>query len=115
MNPHDRWLELAALDAIGELTAEEQQELRAHLRECAECRATAAARAASAEERERRDAFLAHGRSEGLQFSAAAACEPRPWLVWIGGWNTAPAGAALAAVVLALAGVALWWDRPGAR
>jgi hypothetical protein len=38
MDPHDEFLELGALSTSGELTAEEQERLAKHLRDCAECR-----------------------------------------------------------------------------
>jgi hypothetical protein len=38
MEPHHEFLELCALSTSGELTEEEQNELQAHLSECAECR-----------------------------------------------------------------------------
>lgn len=120
MHPHDSWLELAALDALGELKPDEQRGLEEHLRDCAECRAAAAGAAdvvrtwlplasavrrvkdSAAEERERRDAFLARARLTGLRFSDAAAQHPRPWAVWAARWNTAPIGAAAAAALLIL-------------
>jgi hypothetical protein len=130
MHPHDNWLELAALDAIGELTDQEHDALQAHLRECAECRATAAAEASVArhwlppastaqpakgtadEERCRREAFLSRARGEGLRFSAAAAREPSRWAIWAAGWNTAPVGAVAAMAVLVLVTGAVLWTRP---
>ena len=38
MEPHDAFLELCALSTSGDLTEEEQKELKAHLAECTECR-----------------------------------------------------------------------------
>jgi len=38
MEPHEEFLELCALSTSGDLTEEEQRELRSHLAECAECR-----------------------------------------------------------------------------
>jgi hypothetical protein len=38
MEPHEEFLELCALSTSGDLTEEEQEKLRAHLAQCAECR-----------------------------------------------------------------------------
>jgi anti-sigma factor RsiW len=38
MRPHEEFLELCAIATSGDLSAEEQEELRAHLATCAECR-----------------------------------------------------------------------------
>src|SRR5260221_6927314 len=38
MEPHDKFLELCAISTSGDLTAEEQKDLRTHVAECAECR-----------------------------------------------------------------------------
>jgi hypothetical protein len=38
MDPHDEFLELCALSTSGELTADEQETLAKHLKDCAECR-----------------------------------------------------------------------------
>lgn len=38
MEPHDEFLELCALSTSGDLTEEEQKDLRAHLSRCGECR-----------------------------------------------------------------------------
>jgi hypothetical protein len=38
MDPHDEFLELCALSTSGELTADEQETLAKHLKNCAECR-----------------------------------------------------------------------------
>ena len=40
MEPHDRFLELCALSTSNELSEEEQEELHAHLAQCADCRQT---------------------------------------------------------------------------
>ena len=135
MTPHDNWLELAALDSLGELTAQEHLDLQAHLRECAECRAAAGEAAdvtanwlpmassarplasSPVDEQSRREAFLSRARAEGLRFSAAATEPRRPWVLWLAGWNTAPVGAAAAigAMVLVVgAGLASWPVRPPA-
>ena len=132
MHPHDKWLELAALGAIGELTVLEQQELQDHLRECAECRVIAAesedvtrswlplasgarpVKGSADDERSRREAFLARARGEGLRFSEAAMREPRSWAIWAARWNTAPVGAAAALALLVLVTGVVWWAWPAA-
>jgi len=38
MEPHDEFLELCALSTSGDLTAKEQEKLKGHLAQCAECR-----------------------------------------------------------------------------
>jgi len=130
MHPHDNWRELAALDALGELTAAEHEALQGHLRECADCRAAVSAeeavlrvwmpagsparavKAPADEEQARREAFLSRARAEGLRFSAAAAREPRPWTAWLASWNTAPVGAALATAAMAVLAAGVWWAWP---
>jgi hypothetical protein len=130
MDPHDNWLELAALDVIGELTDQEHGALQGHLRECADCRTAVARdaevvqdwlppasivrpiRSAAADERGRRDAFLARARGEGLRLSAEAGRPRRPWMMWRGGWNTAPVGAVAAIAAFMLVAVAAWWSWP---
>jgi hypothetical protein len=132
MHPHDSWLELAALDALGELTAEERQALEAHLRTCGDCRTAASIEAgvagrllplasgeqpvrdSAAEEASRRNAFLSRARAEGLRFSTAAAQGRRSWPAWVPGWNLVPVAATVGVVVLAFVAGSLFVSRPAA-
>jgi len=94
MSSHERFRELSALAAVGQLSADEDRELNAHLRECADCREAHAdyarvvrhqlphveslkRRAGSAAGRVAvdpymRDRFLARARAEGIELSLEA-------------------------------------------
>ncbi len=91
MSGHDEFRELGALAAIGQINASEQEDLSAHLRECAECREAYAeyshilrqglpqanpARFRNSQsslhpatDAERRERFLARARAHGADFS----------------------------------------------
>ena len=128
MRDHEEFVELCALAAIDDLTAEQQQQLDKHAASCGECRArirefrdltqnwipladggtrhSIHGLFLGGASRRARAAFLARARREGLGFTAAAAGDR-------GLWSSAPwrrcrayAGSALAtACLLILAGV----------
>jgi DNA repair exonuclease SbcCD ATPase subunit len=135
MLDHEQFAELCALAAIGELTAEQMQQLEAHAAQCGDCRMQLRqfrevvqtwlpladdgrrhpvnALSMKQSSRRAREAFLARARREGLQLSAVSAPHG-------GFWSTAPwfrvrshLGAAVAVIMLAFAatGVALWSPR----
>lgn len=119
MHPHERWLELAALDALGQLRAAERDELLEHLESCPECVSERQAMmdvtqnwlpTASTARPPRfvrngdhdRTAFINRAQSEGLRFSAEAVRLSRNSRFRLGSLNTALTGAAAAAVACAM-------------
>ena len=94
MSSHESFRELSALAAIGQLSSDEDRELNAHLRECAECREAHAdyarvvrhqlpqadsikwrvrsAIGKPASDAQVRDRFLARARAEGIELSVGA-------------------------------------------
>jgi hypothetical protein len=92
MSGHDRYLELGALAAIGQISADEDRELSEHLRECHECRDAYSDYSAilhkhlpnaspvqfrlkkdfapTSPANELRERFLARARSQGAEFSS---------------------------------------------
>src|ERR1700690_2476980 len=90
MFTHERFLKLAALEVIGQLSAQEYRELDEHLKECAECRGVQEDYSRiiyhevpklnptgrrhglpfrAVPDGSRRDRFLARALSEGIEFS----------------------------------------------
>lgn len=119
MHPHEDWLELAALDAVGQLTAREHERLQQHLNECRECLSEAQSfaevtknwlpvgsnprgRPFAKDERGQREQFISKAQLEGLRFSAEATRQRHSWRARISSWNTAPTGAAFATAVCLL-------------
>jgi hypothetical protein len=115
MHPHEKWLELAALDAIGQLPAAERDALLEHLRSCHDCvnetqalsdvtqnwlpvASSTRAPLFGRNEREGRAAFIKRAQAEGLRFSAQAKRPRGTWFPGARSWNAALAGAAVAAV-----------------
>lgn len=113
MSGHDDFRQLAALEAIGQVTTAEHGELAAHLSECPECREAYADYARilrqdlpqanpgrfrlkqsalhPASDAERRERFLARARAHGADFSpeverGVSPFGPRPALVYLTRW-----------------------------
>lgn len=131
MSSHDRYLELGALAAIGQISVDEDRELSQHLRECHECRDAYSDYSSilhnhlpnaspvrfrlkkhfvhTAPPNEIRERFLARARSEGAEFSAeveahARKSRPRFWGIGFGRFVWAAATAAI--LILAISSVA---------
>jgi hypothetical protein len=126
MPNHEYFRELSALAAIGQLSSEEDRELRQHLIDCAGCRVASDGYAQviqhqlpqadpirwrikslvpkAAPDADVRDRFLARARAEGAEFSAAVEEARRPspgfrfWPKWH--WQTAIAAAAVTAIIV---------------
>lgn len=142
MPSHEKFLELGALAAIGEITASEDQELGSHLRECTDCREAYAEYSSilrqdlpqanpphrRSSERllprtpdgELREHFLARARALGLEFSAGV---DRPVIpiqsqlfrrsAFVAGWSVA--AAALVISMGVLIATRHWERRPTMR
>jgi hypothetical protein len=129
MSSHEHFCELSALAVIGQLSSDEDNELRRHLRECTDCREVhaeyarviqhqlpqadairhriRAALPGVAPEAELRDRFMARCQAEGIDLSARAIRIRKPpsrapRLFW--GWGTALAVAG----AVSLAVLTIW-------
>jgi hypothetical protein len=115
MHPHEKWLEMAALDAIGQLPAAEHDALLEHLRSCHDCVSetqalsdltqnwlpaafTARAPLFCRNEHGERAAFIGRAQAEGARFSAEAKRPRSAWSPETWNWSAALAGAAVTAV-----------------
>jgi len=129
MHPHEKWLEMAALEAIGQLAAAEREALAEHLRTCRTCVGETQALlevtrnwlpAASTtrpprygrDDDEERAAFISRAQAEGLRFSAEAVRPRARWAPQVFGWRAALAGAAAAAVACGAAGAVFYTHTP---
>jgi hypothetical protein len=132
---HEYFRELSALAAIGQLSSEEDSELRQHLIDCAGCCEASDGYAhviqhqlpqadpirwrinslvpKAAPDADVRDRFLARARAEGMEFSAAVEEDRRPrpgFRFWLEcHWQTVIAIATVTAVVVF--GFTVFWSR----
>jgi hypothetical protein len=128
MSSHERFCELSALASIGQLTSEEDRQLNAHLRDCAECREVHAGYARvirhelpradairfrvksqvgrTAPDADIRDRFLARARVEGINFSPDVEQVPHVRSPWFrGSWQLRFAVAVPALAALSILGM----------
>jgi hypothetical protein len=135
MSGHEHYLELGALAAIGQISADEDRELTQHLLECHECRDAYSDYSAilhshlpnaspvrfrlkkelapTASPGDIRDRFLARARSEGADFSPeveAVARNSRPARFTVGFHHLALATTAVI-VVAGITASAIYWNR----